>query len=253
MRMQQQTPYTAAGAQRAAYSSSSGGWGRAGNAWGRQLQDNTCTQNDCTCICLCRTLECATAIALLKSLSDNAWEVDDSSCHGFALCDCRIGVSRLSTDINNLGSINSWGYGSTGKKSTANIYSKYPSNSSEPSGRRFGPGDEVTCFLELSSDDSATQQQSNGCRSPGTAGSGFNHGSPAISFAVNGECLGLAFSLYQPLESEKALFPHVLVKNLRVLVKFRGERPLHWPRDKPWDGTWCGCLPWQVCSYIWRV
>lgn len=165
-------------------------------------------------------------------------------------CDvvCRIGVSRLSTDIDELGNVNSWGYGSTGKKSTGKIYSKYPSG---PEGRTYGPGDEIACFVEVSQDDSAASQQSSSRRrGPNAPGSGSSRGSAIISFAVNGECLGPAFTLHQSAEQDKALFPHVLVKNLLVLVRFRGERPLHWPQDKPWDGTWCGCLPWQVGTDI---
>jgi hypothetical protein len=41
---------------------------------------------------------------------------------------CRIGVSRLSVDVGTLGSHNSWGYGSTGKKSTGSMYTPYPAN-----------------------------------------------------------------------------------------------------------------------------
>jgi hypothetical protein len=40
----------------------------------------------------------------------------------------RIGVSRLAVDVGSLGSQHSWGYGSTGKKSTGNMYTPYPVN-----------------------------------------------------------------------------------------------------------------------------
>jgi hypothetical protein len=49
------------------------------------------------------------------------------SCAVF-LATCRIGVSRLAVDVGSLGSHHSWGYGSTGKKSTGNMYTPYPAN-----------------------------------------------------------------------------------------------------------------------------
>lgn len=132
------------------------------------------------------------------------------------------------------------------------MYSDYPSNSAPRQGRRYGPGDEVTCFVELSPDTDVTSQQNNNAQNGhGPAGwNGYNHGDRGISFAVNGECLGLAFPLYQSsvaaADKSMALFPHILVKNVSVLVNLSGQRPLHWPQGKPWTGVYKGCLPWQV-------
>jgi hypothetical protein len=146
--------------------------------------------------------------------------------------------------VSSLGSYSSWGYGSTGKKSTANMFNVYPYNAQHPSGRQFGPGDEVACFVDFEA-------------APGTA---------SISFAVNCDQLGPAFQVFQPpalplvkpasqlhnlhqaVDTSRALFPHVLIKNLAVSVNLTGERPLHWPADKEWTGEWCHCLPWQVCG-----
>lgn len=154
-------------------------------------------------------------------------------------------MSKLAVDIACLGSHSSWGYGSTGKKSTAGMFSIYPVNAHYPSGRQFGPGDEVACFVDFEA-------------APGTA---------CISFAVNCEQLGTAFQVFhppagplvkpagqlhnlqQPVDTERALFPHVLVKNLAVAVNLTGERPLHWSGEEEWTGEWCQCLPWQVCGH----
>lgn len=134
-------------------------------------------------------------------------------------------MSKLCVDVGSLGAHNSWGYGSAGKKSTGNIYTPYPST--QPSGRCYGPGDEVACFVDLTG----------------------SRGTACISYAVNCELLGPAFELFQPPSARSAasaLFPHVLIKNLAVVVNFTGERPSHWPHGQEWTGTWEDCLPWQV-------
>lgn len=47
-------------------------------------------------------------------------------------------MSRPSVDVGSLGSHQSWGYGSTGKKSTGNMYQPYPAN-------------QVSCSIEQAS------------------------------------------------------------------------------------------------------
>ncbi|WIA17903.1 hypothetical protein OEZ85_009400 [Tetradesmus obliquus] len=150
---------------------------------------------------------------------------DDETAANTIHC-CRIGVSRLSVDVGSLGSHQSWGYGSTGKKSTGNMYQPYPANQR----RCFGPGDEVACFVDLS---------------PATSSS-----IASISFAVNCQHLGTAFELFHkpnPSNTATALFPHVLLKNVAVVVNFKGEQPRGWPQEQQWSGSWLGCLPWQAC------
>ncbi|KAF6263098.1 hypothetical protein COO60DRAFT_537513 [Scenedesmus sp. NREL 46B-D3] len=138
---------------------------------------------------------------------------------------CRIGVSRLAVDVGSLGSQHSWGYGSTGKRSTGNMYTPYPANQR----RSFGPGDEVACFVDLSPAANAIA---------------------SISYAVNCQHLGTAFELFQkpdPRNAASALYPHVLLKNVAVVVNLAGQQPRGWPQEQQWSGSWHGCLPWQAC------
>jgi len=80
---------------------------------------------------------------------------------------------------------NSWGYGGTAKFSTNNKFSNF--------GRRFAKGDVVMAMVD------------------------FESRPPKISFAVNGDFLGVAQPLhgYKVGNTEFALFPHVLSKNSR--------------------------------------
>ncbi|WIA38205.1 hypothetical protein OEZ86_001552 [Tetradesmus obliquus] len=149
---------------------------------------------------------------------------DDETAANTIHC-CRVGVSRPSVDVGSLGSHQSWGYGSTGKKSTGNMYQPYPANQR----RCFGPGDEVACFVDLSP------------AAPNSIAS--------ISFAVNCQHLGTAFELFHkpdPSNAATALFPHVLLKNVAVVVNLKGEQPRGWPQEQQWSGSWLGCLPWQA-------
>jgi len=80
---------------------------------------------------------------------------------------------------------NSWGYGGTAKFSTNNKFSNF--------GRRFSKGDVIMAMVD------------------------FESRPPKISFAVNGDWLGVAHPLhgYKVGNAECALFPHVLSKNCR--------------------------------------
>jgi hypothetical protein len=94
--------------------------------------------------------------------------------------------------------------------------------------RCFGPGDEVACFVDLSP-------------APNSIAS--------ISFAVNCQHLGTAFELFHRPDTHNAasaLFPHVLLKNVAVVVNLAGEQPRGWPQEQQWSGSWHGCAPWQV-------
>jgi len=80
---------------------------------------------------------------------------------------------------------NSWGYGGTAKFSTNNKFSNF--------GRRFTKGDVIMAMVDF---------ESRPCK---------------ISFAVNGDWLGVALPLhgYKVGNVEQALFPHILSKNCR--------------------------------------
>jgi hypothetical protein len=129
----------------------------------------------------------------------------------------RIGVSYLHTDVGKLGEVPlSWGYGGTGKKVSAGNFQDY--------GQPFGPGDEITCLVDLTAE-------------PGL-----------LSFAKNGMPLGIAYHIPRPYQPSTALFPHVLVKNLSVRVDFAGVQPPNIPRSVPWQPIINGHHPWRVSA-----
>lgn len=88
----------------------------------------------------------------------------------------------------------SYGYDSSGKKVTDSEFAEY--------GQTFGAEDVIGCYLDLESE-------------PKT-----------ISFSKNGEDLGVAYELTDSLE-EKALYPHVLIKNAEFSVNFGSQ-------EEPW-------------------
>ncbi|KAJ7382761.1 hypothetical protein OS493_033047 [Desmophyllum pertusum] len=88
----------------------------------------------------------------------------------------------------------SYGYDSSGKKALDSEFTDY--------GQTFGADDVIGCYLDLESD-------------PKT-----------ISFSKNGEDLEVAFELTEDLE-EKALHPHILVKNAEFSVNFGSQ-------EEPW-------------------
>ena len=91
----------------------------------------------------------------------------------------------------------------------------------KPYGEPFGPGDEITCFVDLTSN-------------PGE-----------LFFAKNGTLLGAAFKVVKPMGNTRealirtAIFPHVLLKNLAVSVDFKGP-------GAPYNPCINGYYPWAV-------
>ena len=126
----------------------------------------------------------------------------------------RVGFSKLHTDVGKLGEEpDSWGYGSTGRRSLNGRYESY--------GQSFGVGDEITCFLDLSSERAR------------------------ISFAKNSMPLGTAFNFTRPADRGGALFPHVLLKNVSVRVDFDGAV---YGEQGVTGASLDGYLPWKVSS-----
>uniref|UniRef100_F6XTD6 B30.2/SPRY domain-containing protein n=1 Tax=Ciona intestinalis TaxID=7719 RepID=F6XTD6_CIOIN len=85
---------------------------------------------------------------------------------------------------------NSFGFGSTGKKSLHRKFTNY--------GRRYEKGDVVGCYLSM------------------------ENGWVEISYSVNGRYCGVAFKVRWM--TDEALFPHILTKNCRLDVNF-GQSP----------------------------
>lgn len=131
---------------------------------------------------------------------------------------CRVGISRGDDAVGNLGETpNSFGFGGTGKFSSAGVFSGY--------GEPFGVGDTIICCVDLESKPVAS-----------------------IGFAKNGKWLGIAKqfdagpmglevvdSPLKVLQWESAVFPHVLLKNVIVQLQFRAEDGLV-PQE--------GYMPW---------
>ncbi|XP_056172042.1 uncharacterized protein LOC115693480 [Syzygium oleosum] len=130
---------------------------------------------------------------------------------------CRVGVSTGDEPVGSLGeSYCSFGYGGTGKFSTANDFLGY--------GEKFGVGDTIVCAVDLESKPLAS-----------------------IGFSKNGKWLGVAKQFdasgmglgvdtaASNLPWKPALFPHILLKNVEVDMHFSLEDGLV-PEDgfKPW-------------------
>ncbi|CAK7350718.1 unnamed protein product [Dovyalis caffra] len=131
---------------------------------------------------------------------------------------CRLGISRGDDAVGNLGETpHSFGFGGTGKFSSAGKFSDY--------GEKFGVGDTIKCCVDLESKPLA-----------------------CIGFSQNGKWLGFAKvfdagprglevvdSPIKELQWESALFPHVLLKNVMVQLQFSVEDGLV-PEEgyKPW-------------------
>lgn len=88
----------------------------------------------------------------------------------------------------------SYGYGGTGKISVNSKFSDY--------GRPFSVGDVITCCLDLDAKPSS------------------------IFYSLNGQYLGVAFNIGNEL-GDKALYPHITVKNMKFQVNFGGQWPKH--------------------------
>lgn len=87
----------------------------------------------------------------------------------------------------------SFGFDGTGKKSTNNEFSDY--------GKSFSKDDVVGCYLDMSSDN------------------------VEISYTVNGDNLGPAFTISKEELGDRALFPHILSKNCTFACNFGQEEP----------------------------
>ncbi|XP_033215687.1 heterogeneous nuclear ribonucleoprotein U-like protein 2 isoform X2 [Belonocnema kinseyi] len=87
----------------------------------------------------------------------------------------------------------SYGFDGTGKKSTNNEFSDY--------GETFSKDDIVGCYLDLSSDN------------------------VEISYTINGNNLGPAFTISKEELGDRALFPHILTKNSTFVCNFGQEEP----------------------------
>ncbi|MCO5597100.1 hypothetical protein L7F22_051174 [Adiantum nelumboides] len=130
---------------------------------------------------------------------------------------CRVGLSRGDSDVGSLGeSSPSFGYGGTGKFSHGGHFSNY--------GGAFGIGDIIICAVNLE-----------------------NPSRAKISFAKNGKWLGEALEfdassrgldIIGALDYNKCLFPHILLKNVKVRMMLsidHGLQPLE--GYKPWDAA----------------
>eukprot|EP00250_Pteridium_aquilinum_P003933 c14196_g1_i1 orf=194-2332(+) len=130
---------------------------------------------------------------------------------------CRVGLSRGDDDVGSLGeTVNSFGYGGTGKFSHNGSFTSY--------GGRFGVGDTVVCAVDLE-----------------------NPSRAKISFAKNGKWLGVGMEfdagpkgldVIGAKNFEKAIFPHVLLKNVKVRIMLsidHGLEPLE--GFKAWDSA----------------
>jgi heterogeneous nuclear ribonucleoprotein U-like protein 1 len=104
----------------------------------------------------------------------------------------------------------SYGFGSTGKGVVNNQYNEY--------GEAYGVDDVITCLLDMES-------------SP-----------PSISFARNGNHLGMAFTLDEEKVKGRVFFPHVTTKN--VVVKLNFTEPLLQPLPEGFEEY----LPLQTAS-----
>lgn len=87
-----------------------------------------------------------------------------------------------------------YGFGGTGKISSANKFSDY--------GTSYGKDDVVGCYLDLSDTSQAV-----------------------ISYTVNGKDMGTAFTVQKSDLDGKPLFPHVLTKNCTFECNFGQEKP----------------------------
>lgn len=132
---------------------------------------------------------------------------------------CRVGISRGDDDVGALGeSVHSFGYGGTGKFSNNGSFLDY--------GGKFGVGDTIICAVDL------------------------ENGKGKIAFSKNGRWLGVArefiigpkgFGLTGVSggsDPERAVFPHVLLKNVKVRVLLSVDHGLV-PVEgyKPWDAA----------------
>lgn len=101
---------------------------------------------------------------------------------------CRVGWSTSATKLELGNEDGSYGYGSTGKKSSKKKYEDY--------GEAFEAGDIIGCMLD--------REKQN------------------VMFSKNGKQLGVAFRISDEIEKE-GLKPHVCGKKFNVILKFDGQ------------------------------
>jgi len=105
---------------------------------------------------------------------------------------CRVGWSCRDSPTYGLGELgDGWGFGGTGKKSYRNNFVDF--------GEAFGLGDVISCGVDLHT--------------------------KTVWYAKNGKSLGQAFTIDSGTAA-RGLFPHVLLKNVRIEVSF-ASRLLH--------------------------
>ncbi|KAG7964128.1 hypothetical protein I3843_09G153100 [Carya illinoinensis] len=131
---------------------------------------------------------------------------------------CRVGISRGDDNVGNLGETkNSFGFGGTGKISSAGEFLDY--------GEKFGIGDTIVCAVDLENKPLALIGFSKNGKWLGTA----------KQFDAGPRGLGVLDSPTRKLQWESALFPHVLLKNVVVQLQFSVEEGLVPEKDyKPW-------------------
>ncbi|KAH9507215.1 Heteroproteinous nuclear ribonucleoprotein U-like protein 1 [Bulinus truncatus] len=109
----------------------------------------------------------------------------------------RVGWS-VNTSSLNLGEDElSYGFDGTGKSCTGNKFVDY--------GQSFGPGDVITAYLDFDSDP------------------------VVISYAKNGEDLGACYEIPKEELGDKALFPHLLTKNIEFECNFGAREGPYFP------------------------
>ncbi|XP_038689144.1 heterogeneous nuclear ribonucleoprotein U-like protein 1 isoform X2 [Tripterygium wilfordii] len=123
---------------------------------------------------------------------------------------CRIGISRGDDAVGNLGETeHSFGFGGTGKVSNAGRFSDY--------GEKFGVGDTIICAVDLESKPLASVGFSKNGKWLGTAMQ-FDSGPKGLGLDVDPQLKEQCLEL--------AVFPHILLKNVVVMVQFSVEEGL---------------------------
>lgn len=131
---------------------------------------------------------------------------------------CRVGILRGDDPVGNLGETDhSFGFGGVGKFSNAGKFLDF--------GEKFGAGDAVVCAVDLETSPLATIGFAKNGKWLGTA----------KQFDAGPKGLGLVDSPVRELQWESAVFPHILLKNVVVLMQFSIEGGLV-PVEgyKPW-------------------
>lgn len=122
---------------------------------------------------------------------------------------CRVGTSRGDDPVGKLGETEqSFGFGGTGKFSHGGNFLNF--------GEKFGVGDTIICAIDLESKPMATIGLAKNGKWLGTAKQ-FDAGS-------NG--LGVVDSAVKERQCESAVFPHILLKNVVVVMQFSVEQGL---------------------------